>query len=569
MEDGIPDRVSFDAQASHQKQAVEDEAIPVLNAEEEAPAEFVAGRRSRRPSMSSLSSALGSLSSALQPVQSEQSLSSWRRPSNASRRPSITSSSVDSSRTASDATRMSRKMRKSMDRSSRIRTLKQSASAASLESKADTFVCGFDKSVVQSRLDWIVSIVILINISIMGISADVSRFWKGWIVVDILFAIVYSIELILKLSISGIRSFYFGQDWAWNVFDTCVLVLAILDIISTSGSSVINFTFLRLARIFRLTRLVRLFRAPFFKEILMMINGMVGSARTLFWSLVLVSLPFYAIALLLRETIGHYERTHYPELVDLFSTVSSSWFTVFRCVMGDCNDVRGRPIIVQVTEHFGWIYGIGYSLLITLSFFGLFNIIAAVYVENLLDAAKSNEVLMQRRRLNDEKQTASSMSKLLEAVVVAYFTALNADCEQLGQINLDLVTDIEISEDVFKTIIQNPTVVECLDRLDIALDDRLGLFEILDADCSNTLTLDEIISGLMRLRGQARRSDIVACTLLLRNLQHEFKDFSNDFEEISEELQRQGGAIAQLKKVLLQPMQANSMGSTRRLDFSL
>merc|ERR1740121_252874 len=61
-----------------------------------------------------------------------------------------------------------------------------------------------------------------------------------------------------------------------------------------------------------------------------------------------------------------------------------------------------------------------------------------------------------------------------------------------------------------------PQISDIMDKLDIAAEDRLDLFDVLDADGNGTLTLGEISDGLKHLRGDPKRSDVISNGLLLR-----------------------------------------------------
>eukprot|EP00928_Gymnodinium_smaydae_P100568 TRINITY_DN9899_c0_g1_i1.p1 TRINITY_DN9899_c0_g1~~TRINITY_DN9899_c0_g1_i1.p1 ORF type:complete len:515 (-),score=73.71 TRINITY_DN9899_c0_g1_i1:106-1650(-) len=380
-------------------------------------------------------------------------------------------------------------------------------------------------------VDAIVSAVVVLNVCFMGIRADNGRHWDGWFAFEYVFLSVYSGEVLIKLFLRGFRNMYWtGGDWLWNIFDLLVLALAVIDVIATA-TDVISFTAFRVLRICRLTRLVRILRTPFFKEILMMVNGIAASMRTLFWALILLSVPFYGIGLIVRETLGN--DADDQVLQRSFGSVATSWFTVFRCGIGDCNDANGRPLAVLITQSHGWAYGLGYSLLMFLSVFGLFNVIAAIFVENVMDGAKSNEALTLNRRLRDARRTSECMAALLKAILDCYSRITGTEpLDTCEDVNLESVARIEIGADTFARIVEDPTIVAILEKLDIAEEDRRELFDILDADGSETLTMDEILVGFMKMRGQARRGDVVKCSLILRDVQRKLNKMNSAYLDI-------------------------------------
>eukprot|EP00401_Gymnodinium_catenatum_P046132 CAMPEP_0117528116 /NCGR_PEP_ID=MMETSP0784-20121206/37148_1 /TAXON_ID=39447 /ORGANISM="" /LENGTH=68 /DNA_ID=CAMNT_0005324391 /DNA_START=1 /DNA_END=204 /DNA_ORIENTATION=- len=66
---------------------------------------------------------------------------------------------------------------------------------------------------------------------------------------------------------------------------------------------------------------------------MLMINGALGGVKTLFWSVLLVAIPVYAIALILRDTLGSVQGA----VGKPFQSLPMSCFTVFRCMVSmDC-----------------------------------------------------------------------------------------------------------------------------------------------------------------------------------------------------------------------------------------
>merc|ERR1719414_1182837 len=58
-----------------------------------------------------------------------------------------------------------------------------------------------------------------------------------------------------------------------------------------------------------------------------------------------------------------------------------------------------------------------------------------------------------------------------------------------------------------------------MDQLDLDPADRVNIFDILDADGSGSLEVRELITGVLSVRGEARKSDTVAALLAVRAVQ--------------------------------------------------
>merc|ERR1712061_292392 len=72
-------------------------------------------------------------------------------------------------------------------------------------------------------------------------------------------------------------------------------------------------------------------------------------------------------------------------------------------------------------------------------------------------------------------------------------------------------------------MVKDPKVIKALDELDIDRADHKHLSDILDPDKSGDITVLELVTGLKRLRGEPKRSDIISIHLMIRSL-HERVD---------------------------------------------
>merc|ERR1712232_151076 len=75
---------------------------------------------------------------------------------------------------------------------------------------------------------------------------------------------------------------------------------------------------------------------------------------------------------------------------------------------------------------------------------------------------------------------------------------------------------MEVTRALFDRCLDNPAFVDVLRSLDVAEEDQSNLFGMLDVDCSGTIDLKEFRQGISKVRGAARRSDLVSLELLIR-----------------------------------------------------
>jgi hypothetical protein len=175
-----------------------------------------------------------------------------------------------------------------------------------------------------------------------------------------------------------------------------------------------------------------------------------------------------------------------------------------------------------------WTYTFAGFLFITV--IGLFNVISAIFVQSVM--ASADNLLNQRKvtRLEDEEIWANNIVVLLRALN----SGLTDDCEQglhledsfcftPKQVDKLLVTQVPRSV-LDRVIENNKSAVQALHNLDIDQRDHKHLPDILDPDNSGSISMPELVDGLKRLRGDARRSDIISVDLMIRSLQERMED---------------------------------------------
>jgi len=383
-------------------------------------------------------------------------------------------------------------------------------------------------------LDSLMGVVIVLNSIVIGLSADLALDWVGWLILDTVFAGLFSMELVCKLYISGCRTFFTGDDRRWNWFEVLSVALADIEVVfmftdPDFGDSSASLSLFRILRLLRITRLARLTRIGFLGDLLTMMKGALGGMRTLIWSVILISLPLYACSIALRETLG--QRFQEGRGAESFANVPLAFFTLFRCTVGnECTDHSGRPIFALAAERYGWGYGFFFSLVQVFMTFGLFNVIVAIFIENVLAGAKTNEQVMKRQRLRDQSFFALKMTELVAVILrVADDMSENPSYSRMPlepDALLEAAANLEITPQILDQVRQRPGVIDILHDLELADEDAFNLFETLDSDGSGGIDVSELFEGIAKLRGDARRSDVVALNFMIQKVQHELKEYS-------------------------------------------
>jgi hypothetical protein len=291
-------------------------------------------------------------------------------------------------------------------------------------------------------LDPVSFTVIIVNALLMGVQMDHSR-WEGWPAVEYSFTLFFIIEIALKWKFYSVLTFFTGEAWHWNVLDFVLVALAVVDgilsYLGVDGNGLSMFLVLRLLRLVRVARLVRLLRFNAFKELVLILQGVIHGLRTLFWAIVLLFFVIYVVALVCRQTIGADDQIIFQERSDkaedcsfgdsdclankhlqdnskmMFGTVLGSCFTIFRCLTEGCTSPDGTPFTLFLYEAsflgkaltFCWVC---VYLIVT---FGLFNLIMSVFVENTMESARLDDKKRQKLRRNEHVMVARQLQKIV------------------------------------------------------------------------------------------------------------------------------------------------------------
>lgn len=308
-----------------------------------------------------------------------------------------------------------------------------------------------------------------------------------------------------------------------------------------------------------------------------MVRGVLAGLRTLVWAIILLSGVTFCIGMLMRQTLGEWcnpesiygERSgkddtwcpneHLLQNSEmLFSTVPRACFTVFRCLTEGCVSVDGTPLMVHVFENStgGSIIVVIYLVTFVIVTFGLFNLIMSVFVENTMEHAKLDET--KRRRIRQEQQIR--LAQKVQEFFQEFIRRTDCSCDEEEMVHTNSasskVGDIwakmlgrpakegkrfqrqkslsepkltqlhaQISRKVFGEVIETPQIQMLLKDLEVSVGDPMTLFDVLDADEKGYLDMSELIKGILRLRGTADKSDVVAALLTSRAVHKSLRGF--------------------------------------------
>merc|ERR1712113_24279 len=169
---------------------------------------------------------------------------------------------------------------------------------------------------------------------------------------------------------------------------------------------------------------------------------------------------------------------------------------------------------------------------------GLFNVISAIFVESTLSAAEKMQSEKKALRLQDEALFAVEVSRLVEMLLAEQLQgeseyqledAVHDSKIMLSQ-RMEEVMALDLPCATIRKMARNEEFRQSLNRLDIEPEDHQHLANILDPDGSGNIDAVEFVSGIERLRGMPRRSDVISAQLMIRSLQEKLDDLNQQVE---------------------------------------
>eukprot|EP00929_Paragymnodinium_shiwhaense_P028961 TRINITY_DN16702_c0_g1_i2.p1 TRINITY_DN16702_c0_g1~~TRINITY_DN16702_c0_g1_i2.p1 ORF type:complete len:572 (-),score=74.08 TRINITY_DN16702_c0_g1_i2:57-1772(-) len=322
----------------------------------------------------------------------------------------------------------------------------------------------------------------ILNLAVIVVEADLQARSEDvhWAKLSgLAFLVIFFVECVAKVYVYGTT---FVQDTMNNV-DAVVLVVDIIgSTMEASIGGLPSFTVLRSLRFLRVARVLK--EIVIFRELYLMIAGLVSAVRAIFFGSVLIMLTLLMFSILAVQVLhpmagdmldkdhGECERC-----LEAFRSVSRSMLTFLQLtVVADSWDLYARPLLEHRPE----------SALVLIPAYicvqlGLVNVIAAVIVDRQSAAREADAVL---QHLHHCEALDSSFTRLS-----AVFERLDAD--KSGELGAEEIVHAFETDAEFRQMLQ---------VLDIDRDDMATVFEILDPDESGCVSYSEFISKLHYIR---------------------------------------------------------------------
>jgi len=360
----------------------------------------------------------------------------------------------------------------------------------------------FQRIVRHPGFDLTSGCLILISTVIVGAETNFMAMHAGksnatFGALRVVFCIAFLAELLLRVGASG-KTFLCNADKGWNIFDTVMVTSALAEVllqfVDSAGFASTGRT-LRILRIVRITRAVRLGRvlkyAGAFRQIVYSLQSSLG---TLFWSLVMIFLVLYCFAVCFCQAATDYlaeleqgsagRHEHVLGLRESYSSVPLSLYSLFLVMTGGRSwGELAAP--VMLTGAISTALFIGF---VCLTFFGVLNVVTAIFVDSAMQSQQHYKDLLIQENLRKKELYSQHLREVFHAI----------DEDNSGFIN----------GDEMEFFLADPSLNLYLESIDIFPNDARSLFCLLDRDNSGEVSIEEFCEGCLRLKGDSKSFDI-------------------------------------------------------------
>jgi len=299
------------------------------------------------------------------------------------------------------------------------------------------------------------------------------------------FGVIFTIELVLKITAQ--RGHFFKD--IWNIVDFVIVAAWMFTAFGTVQFP-IDPMLLRLARLARLLRLLKLVRTiQACDSLYLMTTAMTGSISVLCWSVCLLVIVQMMIAFLLQQLLETYvlnesnPEDKRMEVFKFYGTFARTMLTMFEITLGNWMPPC-RALVENVSEWY-MLFSLAHKLVIG---FSVVSVITGVFIQETFKVATTDDRIMVMSKTRASETHMKKMTALFNS----------ADMDGSGFIDYN----------EYREIFEDPEVRTWLSAMELDVSDLEMIFQLLDEDEDGRLSRNDLVQGISRLKGHARRTDM-------------------------------------------------------------
>jgi len=387
-----------------------------------------------------------------------------------------------------------------------------------MQSRGPDTYSGLSLQAPLTGIDWFmhtpIDILAGALIAISTVATFVQLDWKGYLInvdlgladdgawpnAEVTFDVLEFVFCIIFLAEFILRIWYFRCTFfldKLNILDGVVVAAGsiltfVVPHVSTFQTG--NTNFVRMIRYVKLVRSLRIVRALHFcHQLRVLIRTIMSSFMSLIWSMAVLFAFMLMGALFLCQTLQDYIMDTTNDLSleirewcnNNYGTASKALWTMFEITFSGGWPNYTRTIIEEVSP---W-YAAFFACYVGGVVFAVIRIITALFLKETLAVAASDAEMMIQQKMKDKQKFASKLQEVFRAA--------------------DESGDGLVSEAEFHAFLVNPKARALFSAMELESHEVESLFEMLD-DGDGSVSFDEFLQGVVRLKGTARSQDVLA-----------------------------------------------------------
>eukprot|EP00930_Biecheleria_cincta_P008949 TRINITY_DN110562_c0_g1_i1.p1 TRINITY_DN110562_c0_g1~~TRINITY_DN110562_c0_g1_i1.p1 ORF type:complete len:520 (+),score=67.26 TRINITY_DN110562_c0_g1_i1:129-1562(+) len=353
--------------------------------------------------------------------------------------------------------------------------------------------CGL---IVRAReFDQLCAVVIVMSSLLVGVEVEF-RSDSNALVFDILsyiFITFYTAELAIRVGARGRTFLAKSPDQSWNIFDLFCVISSYVELILSQMLAEENGSLLLLLRTVRLVRIARIIRVVrFLGNLRLMVHTVLGAMRMLGWASLLIVMITYMVSVCFTEAakgvLQHNTVQFSGDRIALdsyFGTLPKSMMSLFQSI---ANGVSWRQPMLLL-EDINGMYAVLSMMYISISVLTILNVITGLCCDYAINNANVDRDDAIRSTLKEIDKWKKQFS----------FTFKSLDRDDSG----------EISSDELAQMLYDQEFNAYLSYLNVSVDDVFDIFDVFDIDGSGQVSLEEFVSGCMKVKGFAKSLDVM------------------------------------------------------------
>jgi hypothetical protein len=354
--------------------------------------------------------------------------------------------------------------------------------------------------------------------------ANGGRPMESGVYAEFLFVSFYCAELALRLAVHGWH-FFCNKNMTWNIFDFILVCTATYNQtlglwISGHETGMHNVNYMRSLRLLKMAKVLRVLRVmKCVAELRLILNSLLGSMLSLFWSIVTMSLIFYIFGLLFVQNAATYigeqgnslDAQTEDRIYDCFGSVQRSMLSLFKA----CTGGEDWSVHYDLLTPMGVQAGSLYLFFIAFSQIAFMNILTGLFVDSAMKLSEPDREHM----VSESRRALAKQRRELQSI--------------LQEMDLDgngMISAFEFQEQMR---LENGKLPLYLETVGVHEADAERFFAMLkSASMGQEVEIGGFVDGCLKLRGDASSLDLQAVAFEVKSIHKEVHDLSADFQKI-------------------------------------